>query len=190
MVKAQGPLHLYFGWPSLAFWLCWPCSASWNHFYPCFFPLLPLWVFFPSLFCGLFAILSLQSFCLQPNHTLLVRFSHSPSLSRTVVRSSRSWVSTWGPNHGSTHHSLSHHGKATQTLVVSFLFCESGPPDRIVVEFNETMLAKHLKQCRAHSKHSLINGGYHCVFRASTLPCAHINHGTFLLCIVLFQTSH
>lgn len=79
---------------------------------------------FPSLSCGLLIILSSQSFCLQPTCTLLVIFSHSPSLSRTKVRSPRSWISTWDPNPGSTHSLLNHRRKTTQTLIVSFLIWE------------------------------------------------------------------
>lgn len=64
---------------------------------------------------------------------------------------------------------------------------ESGPANSVVVGFNETMLARHSKQCWAHSKYSLINGGYHCVFRTSTLPHAHINPGTSFFVLSFFR---
>ena len=72
---------------------------------------LPSFPFLPGLFCGLFLVLPSQS--LQPTCTLLVRCRHSPPLSRTKVGSPRSWVSTCGPNPGSTCSSVSHCGKAT-----------------------------------------------------------------------------
>lgn len=56
-------------------------------------PLLPLWLFLPSLFCCLSIIHSSWTFC-QPTCTL-IKSSPSPSLSRRVVKSgARSWVST------------------------------------------------------------------------------------------------
>lgn len=70
VAKAQGPVYLYFGWPSLAGWLCWPRSALWNNFNP-WFPFLPLWLLFPSLSYCPFVI-----HC-EPTCTLLVRFTHS-----------------------------------------------------------------------------------------------------------------
>lgn len=181
MVKVHGPLNLLFRYLILLALFCFL-----NHLYPCFFPLLSLDCYFPVSFVVFLLFFHHRVSVFSPlAHSLLdsviLHLSAGPRLGvlglqlahgiQILARPTACWITVGKPLRLSLWVSLS----------------ESGPANRVVMGLNETMLAKHSKQCWAHSKCSLINGGYHCVFRTSILPHAHINHGTSFFVLSFFR---
>ena len=179
-LKSMDFYIFYFG-----LWLCRLCSAFWTTSTLVSFPLLSLDCYFPVSFVVFLLFfhhrLSVFSPLAHSLYSVILHLSAGPRLGvlglelacgiQILARPTACWITV---------------GKPLRLLLWVSL-SESGPANRVVVGLNETMLAKHSKQFWAHSKCSLINGGYHCVFRTSILPHAHINHGTSFFVLSFFR---
>lgn len=145
-------------------------------------PLLPLWLFLPSLFCVVFLLFIHHEVSVSPlAHSLNPVLLHLSAGEWLRVALGLELAHVWVSNPGSTHHSLT-----VRKFWYEFPYLLKGtcPEDCCEISWNTTY--KAFKTMLAHSKLSLVTGGYHCVFRASTLAHAHTVMALFYFVLSFF----